>query len=394
MKKITNKILIGFLVIFGLGLVFVQPAKAASCLAVDWATSTSGIWQPLSGPIFSEANFLPGNAVNRFIRVTNNCEDGAKRVAAETINENDPNNFSSQLHLVIKQEATKIFDDTLKKFFGQGETYLSDVQEASQNIYEFAITFYPEAGNEYQEKSLGFDILVGIEGQDGGTTLPEPGQGTGGGGGGGVVLPEGLTIANESTQYVQDTSAIINWSTNYPATSWVIYAAEGETYFFDLSKPNYGYPHSNTENLTKVTGHSMTITGLVPGTIYHYRCVSHGSLAVSTEHSFTTLVLGQTSVNSITTVNSLGGTDEVGDRTQGGTQFEGSNELDNGVVAGASTGTAITGGQDNGQEMKNSLAFAGSFVKNFGWPWWLVILIILILLFWYWRKKNKKEDKK
>jgi hypothetical protein len=29
-------------------------------------------WQPLTGAIFNEANFLPGNGVTRYIRVTNN----------------------------------------------------------------------------------------------------------------------------------------------------------------------------------------------------------------------------------------------------------------------------------------------------------------------------------
>ena len=32
----------------------------------------------------------------------------------------------------------------------------------------------------------------------------------------------------------------------------------------------------------------MTITGLTPGTTYYYRCISHGSLAISDEYRFTT----------------------------------------------------------------------------------------------------------
>jgi len=38
-----------------------------------------------------------------------------------------------------------------------------------------------------------------------------------------------------------------------------------------------------------VTSHSVTISGLDSGTKYYYRTVSHASLAISQEHTFTTL---------------------------------------------------------------------------------------------------------
>jgi len=54
-------------------------------------------------------------------------------------------------------------------------------------------------------------------------------------------------------------------------------------------RPKYGYERTTLEYSTKVFNHSITISGLIPGTVYYYRAVSHGSLAISYEHSFTTL---------------------------------------------------------------------------------------------------------
>jgi len=105
-------------------------------------------------------------------------------------------------------------------------------------------------------------------------------------------LPPGLTIFNEADWNVTENSVTITWQTNYFATSRVIYATTSG--LFDLSdgEPYYGYTdlkEGDDTGLEKVTAHSVTITGLSSGTIYYYRCVSHASLAISEDHSFTTL---------------------------------------------------------------------------------------------------------
>ena len=105
-------------------------------------------------------------------------------------------------------------------------------------------------------------------------------------------MPPGLTIFNEADWNVTENSVTITWQTNYFATSRVIYATTSG--LFDLSdgEPYYGYTdlkEGDDTGLEKVTAHSVTITGLSSGTIYYYRCVSHASLAISEDHSFTTL---------------------------------------------------------------------------------------------------------
>lgn len=64
---------------------------------------------------------------------------------------------------------------------------------------------------------------------------------------------------------------------------------------FDFnSPPNYGYSFSTSEsdtpaNTNGVTLHTVVLTGLVPGTTYYYRTISHASPdTISYERSFTT----------------------------------------------------------------------------------------------------------
>ena len=286
MPKLYKTILI-LVAVFGAGFLLVLPTNATvSPLIVEYWSESENNWLSLSGPIFSETNFLPGDGVTRLIRVTNNSGE-TQRIATEAINENDPNNFASQLNLTIKEGLTVIFNNTLAQFFSQGETYLSSLASGVQTQYDFTITFDSGSGNEYQEKSLGFDILVGFEGTEGGLPLPPPGGGTGGG------LPPGLTISREPEPIeISDDSVIITWTTSYLSTSQVIYSRSDQPHTLDLDAPNYGYVYSkegDDSGLEKVTSHSVTITGLTSGTTYYYRAVSHASLAISREYSFTTL---------------------------------------------------------------------------------------------------------
>ncbi len=67
-------------------------------------------------PLFNEANFLPGEGVTRWIKVTNNS-GSTQKIAIETINENDPDDFASQLSLVIKEGTAELYNNTLHNFF-------------------------------------------------------------------------------------------------------------------------------------------------------------------------------------------------------------------------------------------------------------------------------------
>ncbi|MCK4454098.1 fibronectin type III domain-containing protein [Candidatus Parcubacteria bacterium] len=275
-------VLIILLAVFGLGLLSIPftQAQVVDELVVEFEET----------PLFSEANFLPGESITRWVRVTNNSTE-TKRIATEAINVSDPNNLGAVLNLEIKEGTQTLYNNDLSLFFNEGEVYLSDLGPSNTTTYDFSVSFYSEAGNPFQDKSLVFDILVGFQGEEDGI-LP----GTGGGGGG--WLPPGLTILDESvhTTTTGTCEVIINWTTSYFSTSQVIYASEGESHTLDLSDntgtpPKYGYAYTTQEYHTspKVTGHTVTISDLTPLTTYYFRAVSHASPAtISRQFTFTT----------------------------------------------------------------------------------------------------------
>lgn len=354
-------------------------------------------------PLFNEANFLPGEGVSRRVKVTNNSGQ-IQRIATEAINKNDPDNFASQLDLIIKEGPTVIFNSTLAQFFDQGETYLSDLASGAQTQYDFTIIFHSGSGNEYQEKSLGFDILVGFEGTEGGLPLPSPGNGTSGGGGGGSNgppdwLPPGLVILNETAVDAGDVSATITWQTSYPATSQVIYALENESHILDLTDtdgtpPKYGYARTTSEydvpaNINGNIFHSITISGLTPGETYYYRAVSHGSLAISTEHSFTTLTpeemaaaiaIAETSgVTAPTEKKSVGEEETFSEEIQIQEQEKEQQEA-----------VSLEGSEENNEGKNLAAAFLG-FLNSDPLYWLIILVVLLVAIYLLWRRTKDKK---
>jgi len=430
MNKAIKTILIISIAIFGAGVLAVPVAFAqtppADNLVVEFEKT----------PLFDEANFMPGEGVNRWIKVTNNS-GSLQDIAIETINESDPDNFSSQLGLVIKEGITELYNDTLRSFFDAGETLLSSLANGATTQYDLTITFNSASGNPWQGKSLGFDILIGFQGEGAGTVcgngIKEIDEqcdgndlggytcitrgftggeltcnsnctfntssctgGTGGGGGGGG-LPPGLIIYNEAHIDVASESVTITWLTNYFSTSQVVYGAETEAHTLNLADnlgtpPKYGYAHTTPEYdiSPKVTGHSVTIIGLTPGTTYYYRAVSHSSLAISQEHTFTTLT-GETGpeippetppgvppvIPQITPPT--GGIPE----TPGGVEGESVGPVVQGeggeIVIGP--GEEETKGEEPGFNFGTLLAAIGTFfgLTNFCWLFFLLIVILTII---------------
>jgi len=401
-KKVYKTILLISLIVLGTGFLAVNStyAQPADPLAVQFEGT----------PLFQEANFLPGEGITRWIKVTNNSGE-SKGIAIETINENDPDNFASQLNLTIKEGATILYNDTLINFFNAGETYLSDLVNSATKQYDLTIAFNSGSNNDYQGKALGFDILIGFQGEggngdngfvtDGGDNPPARGGGT---------LPQGLTILNESVVTTNLTgcescSITINWITTYFSTSRVVYSKASEPHFFDLYALNYGYASSkegDDSGLEKVTAHSITINNLSPNTTYYFRCESHASPPTITgEFNFVTAVSSNCqnqNTNEIPFQIAFGG--ESGDN-----QGVGGNEL----IAG-------NGGQEqeegiSEEELKKELEEqAGGGFSNFlsgglaslldvigklggNWIIILLLLIILVLLFLLFKRRKKEEER-
>ncbi|MHA1482065.1 MAG: fibronectin type III domain-containing protein [Candidatus Heimdallarchaeaceae archaeon] len=302
MNKSIKTILILSIAIFSAGLLFVPLAQAQNLEVVFEETPS----------LFSEANFLPGGSVTRWVEITNNSGE-TKPIAVEAINypgfpdsSSVPiDDLSRALLIVIREQGGSdlyggsIGEKTLFNFYEDGNIYLSDITTGNLKIYDFEITFPSTKENEWQEKTTGFDILIGFQGEEG--NGDDDGD-NGDGGGGGGFLPPGLTILEESVRVASccETSVTISWTTSYFSTSQVMYSPEGEDHTLDLTDnigdpPTYGYSYTTAEyNISpKVTAHSVEITGLTPETTYYFRCASHASdPSISWQYSFVTPKIG------------------------------------------------------------------------------------------------------
>jgi len=398
MKKISpmnKKIFKNFIfsTIVGLGIFFMSHAALAAGLSVSFETT----------PLFAESNFAPRDSVTKWVKVTNNS-GSTQKIAVETINENDPDHLADNLNVVIKEGNTERYNDTLAHFFAVGEKYLSDLANNIETEYDFTVTFDSSAGDDLQGKNLGFDILIGFQGQEGGQSS---------GGGGGVVLPSGLSIYNEATILTSRTSVTITWNTSYQSTSQVIYALENESHVLDLNDasgtpPKYGYARTTAESdiSPKVISHLVTIFGLDPSTTYYYRTVSHGSLAISQEHSFTTLseIAQLPSEQQLPAGQEISGTVSQPESGTPASQITGTVTNQSGVTISTGTTTetgeetAVSGeGSDLTASLKSSVlsqfgANLAAFFKNI--PWWMLVILAFLLLLLFVTKKHKKKEKK
>jgi len=351
-----------------------------------------------NSPLFNNVNFGPGDSVTKWVKV-DNTSGSTQKIITEAINKNDSDNFSEKLNLTIKEGGTEIFNNTLKMFFDQGETYLSNLTSNGNTQYDFTITFNADANDDWQGKTLSFDIVVGFQGQEGQSS----GGGTSGSpsGGGNPGIPA-LSIYNEANAIPTETSVTITWTTSYAATSQVIYGAENESHVLDLSDntgipPLYGYAHTTPEydTTTRVVYHSVTITGLAPGTTYYYRAVSHGSLAIGRELTFTT-------TGSKLTTEETGGevagafTERPEQIAQTDINTETENEVttEEPVVEEQATEPEII--QTVSTEKPSLFASIFSF-STFGRSVRTIAIIVVIALLIYWlisalAKKNKKKN--
>ena len=106
-------------------------------------------------------------------------------------------------------------------------------------------------------------------------------------GGGGISVENlGDTVAPSISDIEAkpgDTYAVITWKTNEPSISWVLYG----------TSTDYGL---EIKTSTTTTFHSLTLSGLLPETTYHYQIKSRdesGNVGFYTNQTFTTLARGE-----------------------------------------------------------------------------------------------------
>lgn len=148
--------IIGFLILRGdIKLSFNSTAFAVGDLTVTWETD----------PLFNETNIAPGFTKTKNVNVANGAIS-ARPVGVRGILTSDSGNLASVLNIEIKEGATTLYSDTLSQFFsdsgGPDGIFLSNLDPGNNTDYSFTVTFDTGAGNEFQNQTIIFDLVIGI----------------------------------------------------------------------------------------------------------------------------------------------------------------------------------------------------------------------------------------
>lgn len=201
-------------------------------------------------------------------------------------------------------------------------------------------------------------------------------------------------ISGEGSINVTTTSITLIWTTDQPATSRVIYDTSPHSLG---SAPNYGYAYSTVEDSTKVTDHSVTVTGLTSGTTYYFRTVSHGSPeSVSGEFSSATKVASTNGTPTYRVSNSNSGS---GGQGGGGTTLALNNPSGTGQTISTDGSNNDSGNSGNvkaesagvSTDSTNSTDQGNDEGSSFSWWWLLLLLIPIATYYWYKKRKHNKE---
>jgi len=277
------------------------------------------------------------------------------------------NNGIQQTRTVIVQDTTAPEKPIADPVGGDYQTSQNVVLSSSDNI-ELDDIYYTTDGSDPDDTKTQYSGSIAITVD---TTLKaiaydEAGNTS-------EVMTEEYEIApvitGESSSNATTDSIIISWTTNEPATSRVVY---GTTSHSTLGlAPNYGYSNSTIEDSNKVTAHSVTISGLIAGTTYYFRTVSHGSpeSVSSSEMSFRTDVApvlniataNPTTLSAIVRVAALG--------TSANTEVE---------TPIVSTTPDVTASSDTSTgEVKGEQIGGSTQGRSLLWLWILIAIVVL-----------------
>lgn len=268
-----TKIIINFGVIIAAMLFAFNPV-----LAQSGGNIADIVFENEPAPLFGETDILPGDSVTKWVRVNNLVNDTLAITTDDASYDND-DGLGDQLNLTIKKGAVVFYNGSMSAFFAAGAVNLGTLAAYEIGQYDYTVSFKSDTGNSFQNKSLSFDISVSAQVTESiGGENPAP-DGGGGGGGGGYVIGDliitdiNAALINNST----DASITVTWLTNKNATSRVIYDTVPHPDLTGELPPNYGYAYSTVQDPAKVTGHSVTINGLLLGTTYYLRPLSAAS---------------------------------------------------------------------------------------------------------------------
>lgn len=163
--KITSKTLLAITII--LVALFVVPTTFAAVdltITCDTASCSSS---PSGGPVFNESNMFPLGTVARAVKAENISGDNldfAIEVRGSTFSDSTPP-LSDVLTVTITEieSGTVVYGPkSITDWKADGLVTLSTVPSGGERNYGFVVEL-TDVGNEYQGKSLSFDLNLGFE---------------------------------------------------------------------------------------------------------------------------------------------------------------------------------------------------------------------------------------
>lgn len=165
-KKQLLTIALGTLIVTALGYYFLtqRDLLATRVQAVGSLIFTFNGVDPDS-KVFDEADVKPGDCYVRTVEVTNEGASSAD-IAVRAEDVLDPGSLSPIFSLLITEGVTTLYDNTVAQFMVDAlglpdGVPLSALGAGLSTTYSFEVCMPPEAGNEYQDKTMTFDLVFG-----------------------------------------------------------------------------------------------------------------------------------------------------------------------------------------------------------------------------------------
>lgn len=137
-------------------------AFAVGDLTVNWGV-------PEGQPIFTITNATPGDSVARTVSIQNGASTARPIGIRGEIIQIDPTTYSDKLFIRISNNGVNVYggnnSKTVKNFIDEGGINgisLGTLPSGQSRDYDISITFDENAGNEYQNASITFNLFIGI----------------------------------------------------------------------------------------------------------------------------------------------------------------------------------------------------------------------------------------
>lgn len=161
MIRKKNKLIITFSTILIISIFTIGSIRASDAEI----TCDSGGCSGISGSIFNETNLTPGTSVSKEIIANNNYpEERNFMLEVADFSDSTPSLGDKLiLSVIVLNSSSKVYGDkTLTEFSNDGEIILSSIPSGDKRNYMLEVSL-DDVGNDYQEKTLSFDLRLGFE---------------------------------------------------------------------------------------------------------------------------------------------------------------------------------------------------------------------------------------